>query len=269
MVSLQKLSDVVRSSLISGGEILLRNAKRKKKITFKSALDPVTHVDLAIEKRIIGQIRRQFPHHGFIAEESAYQSGNKGSHIYEGYRWIIDPLDGTVNFVHGIPQSCVSVAVALNGITLAGGIFDPYRNELFIAVRKKGARLNGVPISVSKESQMKRSILITGFPYKREKMMGPLMKTLGRMLLRCADVRRFGSAALDLSWIACGRAEGYWESTLNPWDVAAGVLLVQEAGGRVTTFDGEPFHLKNSSALIASNKKIHSDMLDVLKKRFS
>ena len=178
-----------------------------------------------------------------------------------GYRWVIDPLDGTVNFIHGIPQASVSIAVEKGGVVLAGGVFDPFRNELFMAARGKGATMNGRKIAVSKETVPLRSLLITGFPYDHQMNARHHAEILTPFLATMADVRRFGSAAIDLSWIACGRADAYFEFKLNPWDVAAGWLLVEEAGGKVTDFSGKPLSLEKPDETVATNGRLHPKIL--------
>jgi len=262
MISTNQLFQTAKAALLAGGDILRRGAREKKRITYKSALDPYTQVDLAIEKKVIGLIRTKFPTHQFLAEESSYQSRmRKPAGISGEYRWIIDPLDGTVNFIHRVPQSCVSIAVEKKGILLAGGVYDPYRDELFMAARGRGATMNGRAIRVSKETNLKRCLMVTGFPYLREKKIRTLMRGLQAVLSECADVRRFGSAALDLAWVACGRTDGYWESSLNAWDVAAGWLLVEEAGGKLSNFKGHQLNICSPQEILASNGRIHRKLV--------
>src|ERR1051326_6928677 len=201
--SLSVLEATVKRALLAGGRVLQEGAKHKRNVSFKTPLSPVTQVDLASEKAVIAVIRKEFPTHSFLAEEMAhFHRASIRSRSSERYRWIIDPLDGTVNFIHRIPQSCVSVAVEKEGIVLAGGVFDPYRNELFLAVRGRGARLNGRRISVSPEKKLVKSLVITGFPYDRNDNAGRYLEFLKPILQSCADLRRFGAAALDLAWIA-------------------------------------------------------------------
>lgn len=226
---------------------------------YKTPTSPVTWVDRESERRIISLIRKRFPTHTFLAEESAFLNGIKKNGS-AGYRWIIDPLDGTVNYLHRIPQSCVSVAVEREGRMLAGGVYDPFRNELFMAVRGKGATQNGRRIRVSKQKEFKRSLLITGFPYNRHELASYLVAMVKPILRQGIDIRRLGAAALDLSWVACGRAEGFWEYKLSPWDVAAGWLLVEEAGGKVTDFKGKPLSIDSPQQTLATNGYIHASM---------
>ena len=282
--TLDQLARTVKQALLAGGRILKAGYSAKRRVFFKTITSPVTHIDMMSERAIINLIRRRFPTHGFLSEESSYlkeithaarrrlaadlrvaSGALKQATDASKYRWVIDPLDGTVNFVHGLPQSCVSVAVEKEGVVLAGGVFDPYRNELFLATRGGGATLNGHPIRVSKRSPLRRSLLVTGFPYDHQRRAKFYLAFVEPFLRRSMDLRRLGSAALDLSWVACGRLEGYWEFYLNPWDVAAGVLLVQEAGGRVTDFGGGDFDINAPAETLASNGRIHAEMLQVMK----
>ena len=261
-----------------------RGYTAKRRVFYKSLTSPVTHIDMMSERAVIGLIRRRFPDHGFLAEESSYlnevtiatrrrlatglcMTDRKTAKDAKraGYRWIIDPLDGTVNFVHGIPQSCVSIAVEKGGRVLAGGVYDPQRDELFLAKRGGGATMNGRRIRVSTRAPLQRSLLMTGFPYDHQARAGFYLAFLEPFLRRSMDLRRFGSAALDLSWIACGRIEGYWEFHLNPWDIAAGWLLVEEAGGKVTDFRGQSMDVDHPTETMASNGRIHAEMLQVMK----
>ncbi|MEW6388815.1 MAG: inositol monophosphatase family protein, partial [Thermodesulfobacteriota bacterium] len=179
------------------------------------------------------------------------------------YRWIIDPLDGTVNFAHGFPMFCVSIAFEAAGVVEYGVIYDPLREELFEAGRRGGAWLNGRPIRVSKVDRLDAALLATGFPYDIRERLPETIARLGRMLGIAQGVRRAGSAALDLCYVACGRFDGFWEENLKPWDTAAGVLLVSEAGGRVSTFRGEAYELASPN-ITASNGALHQSILDCL-----
>ncbi len=259
------LFKTVRDALLTGGTVLKKWARRRVQVSFKTPTSPVTQADRESEKKIIALIRRRFPEHTFLAEESAFlKEGDLGPSRADRYRWVIDPLDGTVNFMHGVPQACVSVAVERNGRVLAGGIYDSFRDELFLARRGGGATLNGRRIRVSPVPTLKRAMLVTGFPYDRSKRAKTLANSIRPFFERGIDIRRFGAAALDLAWVACGRCDGFWEYNLNPWDVAAGWLLVEEAGGKVTDFDGRPFRLDFPGRLLATNRKIHPPMVAVL-----
>lgn len=282
--TLAELARTVKQALLAGGRILKRGYTAKRRVFFKSLTSPVTHIDMRSERAIIGLIRKRFPSHGFLAEESSYlnevtratrrrlaaglgvaEGASARDAVKSGYRWIIDPLDGTVNFLHGIPQSCVSIAVEKEGTVLAGGVYDPHRDELFLAQRGGGATMNGRRIHVSQRAPLQRSLLMTGFPYDHRRRAAYYLTFLLPFLQKSMDLRRFGAAALDLSWVACGRIEGYWEFHLNPWDVAAGLLLVQEAGGKVTDFSGVPMDIDQPRETLASNGRVHAEMLQVLK----
>ncbi|MFN0118849.1 MAG: inositol monophosphatase family protein [Elusimicrobiota bacterium] len=265
MENISELYFITKKALLLAGNEVRKSFYKNKKVTFKDSTSPVTEVDVRCERIIIATIKKKFPQHTFLAEESAFiKKGDLGPAKGDRYRWVIDPIDGTVNFIHQIPQVCVSIAVESNGVTLVGGVFDPIKNELFMAVKGKGATLNGKKIVVSKKSDFKKSLLITGFPYDRDKHAKKLCQYQFNVLKKGIDIRRFGSAALDLCWLAAGRAEGFWEINLQPWDVAAGVLILSEAGGRTTDFKGNPFHLDRTTETLATNGKIHRQMIETL-----
>jgi myo-inositol-1(or 4)-monophosphatase len=223
-------------------------------IEYKGEVDLVTEADRASERLIVERLRARWPEHGIVAEEGTR------SEMEADYRWYVDPLDGTTNFAHGYPVFCVSIALTRkDGQLEAGVLYDPTRDEMFAAERGQGATLNGSAIHVSKTKYLLESILGTGFPsYKRHK--NPNIFFYHQITLRSHGVRRAGSAALDLANVACGRYDGFWEFNLNPWDTAAGVLLVQEAGGLVTRFDGSPFRL-DSREVLGSNGLIHQELI--------
>jgi len=223
-------------------------------IEYKGDVDLVTEADRASEKLIVEHLRSRWPEHGVVGEEGA-RSGPGAD-----YRWYVDPLDGTTNFAHGYPVFCISIGLVRKDEQIeAGVLYDPTRDEMFSAERGLGATLNGKPIHVSKTTKLAESILGTGFPsHKRHK--NPNIHFYHQITLRSHGVRRAGSAALDLANVASGRYDGFWEFNLNPWDTAAGVLLVQEAGGRVTRFDGSPVRL-DSREVLASNGSIHQELL--------
>lgn len=217
----------------------------------------VTEVDNHSEKIIIDIIKRDFPAHSIISEEvGALMQDSE-------YQWIIDPIDGTVNFAHGIPICCVSIGLRHNGKMIMGVVYNPMMNELFFAERGKGAFLNGVPIHVSQKADFKTACLVTGFPYKWPETKEHPIKVFERMILQGLPVRRLGSAAIDLCWVACGRFDGFWEYNLNSWDVAAGYLIVREAGGRISNFDGTETTVFEKETL-ATNGLIHEEMLKVI-----
>jgi myo-inositol-1(or 4)-monophosphatase len=232
--------------------------KRLSRISFarkSNAIDLVTEADREAETAAIEVLQRAFPAHSILAEESGISDG-AGEH-----RWIIDPLDGTTNFAHSYPQFCVSIAYERRGKLLLGVIFDPLRRELFVAQRGCGARLNGNPIHVTRTPELATSLLVTGFPYDRRERRRFYLCFWEAFMMLCHGVRRTGSAALDLAWVACGRADGFWEFGLKPWDVAAGSLIVEEAGGSVSNMDGSPLDLAGAQ-IIATNGQIHQQIID-------
>jgi myo-inositol-1(or 4)-monophosphatase len=235
------------------GALLMEYFNQHIKIEYKGEADLVTVADRKSEALIRERIRNRWPSHDILGEEEGLR--DTGSE----YRWYVDPLDGTTNFAHGFPVFCVSMALRYRDRTLAGVCYDPSRNELFAAESGQGASLNDAPIRVSKVSRLAESLLATGFPsHKRHK--NPNIHFYHQITLRTHGVRRAGSAALDLCSVACGRFDGFWEFNLNPWDTAAGVLIVEEAGGKVTDFAGGPFQL-NSRETLASNRLIHEALL--------
>ncbi len=253
------------------GALLMDHFHRHLKIEYKGDADLVTAADRAAEALIRDRIRAQWPTHDILGEEQGLS--DQGS----DYRWYIDPLDGTTNFAHGYPVFCVSIALEHRGLEqrssgkpgtrIAAVIYDPTRDELFTAEQGRGARLNGKAIHVSKTEMLNESLLGTGFPsHKRHK--NPNIYFYHQITLLTHGVRRAGSAALDLCNVACGRYDGFWELNLNPWDTAAGVLIVEEAGGKVTRFDGSPFEL-NSLETVASNGLLHEALLHEFREIFA
>jgi len=239
------------------GALLMQYFHQGLKIEYKGDADLVTAADRAAEALIRERISQQFPGHDVLGEEQGLN--DQGS----DFRWYVDPLDGTTNFAHGYPVFCVSMAVehraAAAGTRVAGVVYDPTRDELFSAQRGRGAQLNGQPMHVSKMSQLKECLLATGFPsHKRHK--NPNIHFYHQITLRTHGVRRAGSAALDLCNVACGRFDGFWEFNLNPWDTAAGVLIIEEAGGKVSRFDGSPFEIESRETL-ASNGLVHESLI--------
>jgi len=239
------------------GALLLEYFHQKLKIEYKGEADLVTAADRASEALIRQRISQQFPAHDVLGEEQGLN--DRGSE----YRWYVDPLDGTTNFAHGYPVFCVSMALeqrsAKAARRIAAVVYDPTRDELFSAEQGKGARLNGEPIHVSNIGQLKECLVATGFPsHKRHK--NPNIFFYHQITLHTHGVRRAGSAALDLCNVACGRFDGFWEFNLNPWDTAAGVLIIEEAGGKVSRFDGSPFEL-DSRETLASNSLVHEALL--------
>jgi len=245
---------------LTAGQILLEKFGRKINISKKGDINLVTEADLASEKLIIERIRSHYPKHSILAEES-------GEAVIEGgdrlWKWIIDPLDGTTNYAHGYPCFCVTLALEHEGEIVIGVTFDPTRNELFTAEKGNGATLNNKTISVSETEELSEALLVTGFPYNaRERE--DFARHFNRFTHKSRGIRRDGSAALDMAYVACGRFDGFWEEGLNPWDVAAGVLLIEEAGGRVSYYDDSKFSIYQPP-ICASNNLIHAEMLEVFK----
>jgi myo-inositol-1(or 4)-monophosphatase len=243
------------------GALLMTYFQQNVKVEYKGDADLVTIADRKSEALIRERIRQQWPTHDVLGEEQGLV--DTGS----DYRWYVDPLDGTTNFAHGFPVFCVSMALEYKGRRIAGVIYDPTRDELFAAEQGSGAYLNQEQISVSKISNLAECLVGTGFPsHKRHK--NPNIFFYHQITLRTHGVRRAGSAALDLCNVACGRFDGFWEFNLNPWDTAAGVLIVEEAGGRITDFSGGPFQL-NSRETLASNGLVHSALLNEFARIFT
>jgi myo-inositol-1(or 4)-monophosphatase len=240
------------------GQILLEKFGRKINITMKGDINLVTEADLASEKLIIERIKSYHPKHSILAEES----GNAVVYGDSKWKWIIDPLDGTTNYAHGYPCFCVTLALEHEGEIVIGVTYDPTRNELFAAEKGQGTTLNNKPVKVSAAEKLGDSLICTGFPYDF-KQKENFARHLTEFLLNSRGVRRDGSAAIDMAYVACGRFDGFWEEGLNAWDVAAGVLMINEAGGQVTYYDGSPFSIY-APPICASNGLIHSQMLQIL-----
>lgn len=244
------------------GNVLVDRLGRAVQVSNKGAIDLVTEADLASEKLIIERIRSHYPRHAILAEESGASEENPANPRGSEWRWIIDPLDGTTNYAHGYPCFCVSIGVERAGQLELGVVYDPMRNEMFAAERGQGATLNERPIRVSQVEELGRAMVCTGFPYNvRERP--DFARDFTNFTMEAQAVRRDGSAALDLAYVACGRFDGFWEDGLNPWDVAAGVLLIEEAGGKVTNFDGASLDIY-SPKVLASNSLVHESMRKVL-----
>jgi myo-inositol-1(or 4)-monophosphatase len=232
---------------------LLMSFFGKVSIEYKGDVDLVTEADRASEKMIVERIRKQWPGHDLIGEEGSRRETGSD------FRWYVDPLDGTTNFAHGYPVFCVCLALEYKGERIAGAIYDPTRDEMFAAEKGSGALLNGRRARVSATRRLKEALVATGFPsHKRHK--NPNIHFYHQITLRSHGVRRAGSAALDLCYVACGRYDAYWELNLNAWDTAAGVLLVEEAGGTVTNFSGGPFNI-DSREVLGSNTVLHGELL--------
>lgn len=244
----------------SAGAIQRERLWGEHHIRFKGEVDLVTEVDRACEDLIVASIRAAHPGHGILAEEGTRDVGTSR------HRWIVDPLDGTTNYAHGFPWFCVSIALEIDGDVMLGVIYQPVMDELFTAVKGEGASVNGRPLRVSDRQPLKQCLLATGFPYDRTAENENNFANFFNFQFAARAIRRAGSAALDLAYVAAGRLDGYWEIKLNPWDVAAGQLLVTEAGGRVTNHAGEPYAI-DDHRILASNGFIHDEMLAVLEQR--
>jgi myo-inositol-1(or 4)-monophosphatase len=256
--------------LATAAEIVLRAgaiqiARRESgfHVDKKGVIDLVTEVDLECERMCREVLADRFPDHDVLAEELSSGPTEPAS---AEYRWVFDPLDGTTNYAHGLPVFCASLALQRNGASLVGAIYDPTRRELFTAEQGTGAFLNGTRLQVSATAALLDALLVTGFPYDVHQQIGPLLEMFGSFLSRARAVRRLGSAALDLCYVAAGRFDGFWEQRLKPWDVAAGALIVTEAGGRVTGMDGARFD-PAAAHLVASNGRVHDEMLGVIADR--
>jgi myo-inositol-1(or 4)-monophosphatase len=242
----------------AAGDILNYYAHREKGIELKGQANLVTIADKKSEELIIGGILSRYPSHSILAEESGVTQ--PGASV----QWIIDPVDGTTNFAHGYPFYCVSIAVEENGEVICGVVYDPVRDEMFTAAAGEGAYCNGERIQVSTADQLSKSLLITGFPYNFRERIDTIIEQFRSFLVASQAVRRGGSAALDLCYVAAGRLDGFWELNLQAWDTAAGQLILKEAGGRVTDFKGGPFSIYEKE-ILASNGRIHEEMLAVLR----
>jgi myo-inositol-1(or 4)-monophosphatase len=240
------------------GDILRAGYDKEHQVGYKGVIDLVTEVDHESEKFLLGEVRRDFPDHHIFSEESGIIQGNAG------HTWYIDPLDGTVNYAHHIPIFCVSIAYAAQGILSLGAVYDPMRDEMFLAERGKGARLNGRPLRVSSATDLQRSLLVTGFPYSAWNTPQDNFANFVKFGKLTQGVRRLGSAALDLCYVAAGRFDGYWEMSLNPWDVAAGGLICEEAGARITSAKGQDDYISPPQSVLAAAPGIHARMLEEL-----
>ncbi|HEX9014787.1 MAG TPA: inositol monophosphatase family protein [Chloroflexota bacterium] len=255
-IPLAQLADTAVHAARAAGAILLQELSNERRVEFKGAINLVTDADRRSEAAIVSIVRARYPEHQILAEEGSRSDGPSG------YRWIIDPLDGTTNYAHRYPHFAVSIAVELDGEIAVGAVYDPVRDELFSAQAGQGAFVNGKPLSVSKTAGLLHGLLCTGFPYDRDQF-GPSLRRWDRFIRRAQAVRRDGSAALDICYVAAGRFDGFWENHLQPWDAAAGLLVVREAGGTVSGFDGGVPDLY-AGELVASNGLLHGDMLEVL-----
>jgi myo-inositol-1(or 4)-monophosphatase len=231
------------------------------RIDKKGTIDLVTNIDVAIERSFRAMIAERFPEHAVLGEELQQATP---SELTPEYCWVLDPIDGTTNYAHGLPIFCCSIALEQHGSPAVAAVFDPNRQELFTAERGQGAWLNGKPLRVSSADVLIDSLLVTGFHYEVQRDPGELIGLFTKFITRARAVRRLGSAALDLCYVAAGRFEGFWEQKLHPWDIAGGALLVQEAGGRVTRLDGSLYSSRGGSVL-ATNGHVHEEMLETIR----
>jgi myo-inositol-1(or 4)-monophosphatase len=250
---------IAKHAACESGKILLAswNDIQSSSIQTKQFSDYVTHVDLASEKAIIEIIAGAFPSHIIMAEESGQTDSTSE------YRWIIDPLDGTTNYIHGNPVCAVSVALEKAGELILGVIYDPFRDELFWAESGAGAFLNDRSIKVTKEEHLEHCLIATGFPFKKRENLDVYLKAFANVFKKVSGMRRAGAAAIDLAYVACGRFDGFWESLLKPWDMAAGAIILREAGGTITDFRGTQ-HFLDSQTVVATNGRIHDKMLALI-----
>jgi len=244
------------------GSIIVRSSSDLDALTIrrKQQNDFVSEVDHAAEEAVISTLRDAYPDHGFLGEESGYKDKDAD------YLWVIDPLDGTTNFLHGNPQYCVSIGLLHKGVPTQAVVFDPNRNELFTATKGVGAYLNDRRIRVSKTDKLEDALVGTGFPFREIVNVDDYLRMLRNVMKTCSGVRRPGAAALDLAWVACGRLDAFWEIGLSPWDMAAGVLLIREAGGLVGDLQGEDKFL-DSGRIVAANGKLFSATLRLLNEK--
>lgn len=242
------------------GAILRDGYSKEHEVAYKGVIDLVTEVDHQSEAFLLGEVRRDFPSHHIFSEESGVIQGSN-DHV-----WYIDPLDGTVNYAHHVPIFCVSVAYASNGTLTLGVVYDPMRDEMFSAERGRGARLNGRPLKASATTELQKSLLVTGFPYDAWNTEQDNFANFVKFAKLTQGVRRLGSAALDLCYVAAGRFDGFWELALKPWDVAAGGLVCEEAGAQVTNVRGEADYISPPQSVVAATPGIHARMLDELRR---
>lgn len=264
-LNIKLLAELEKSTIeaaLAAGDVIRHYFGKRFKIGSKGALGLVTSADLGAEKAAIKILKKRHKGFSFLAEES----GLTESQRTDG-RWILDPLDGTTNFVHGFPMFCVSIAAEYQGELAVGVIYHPILQDLYVAVKDQGACVNGEPIHVSKTKHVKDSLLTTGFTYQKKEWLDKEMEAFERLSRIARATRRPGSAALDLAYTARGVFDGFWERRLAPWDTAAGALMVTEAGGRVTDFSGRPFKVE-STEILASNKNLYSKLQEALSPKY-
>jgi len=253
----QPQQNCLQQLALEAGAILLEGYEQEHQLDYKGEIDLVTEIDRRSEAFLVGEVRRLFPGHQILAEEGGGEDG--GDH-----QWYIDPLDGTVNYAHGVPFFCVSIAYSVRGEVTLTAVYDPMRRELFCAERDGGAWLNGRKLAVRPQSELTRSLLVTGFPYDIRHTPANNLDYFGRFAILSQGVRRLGSAALDLCYVAAGRFDGYWELSLKPWDLAAGALIAREAGAMVTSIAGDEKLLAPPYSVLAASPGIHTIMAATL-----
>jgi myo-inositol-1(or 4)-monophosphatase len=246
-------------AVVKAGDLQLQRFGGGFRVSKKGAIDLVTDVDVEVERMFRAMIAERFPDHAILAEELG-----GAATAPEGPCWVFDPIDGTTNYTHGLPIFCASLALEIGGVAELGAVYDPTRRELFTAERGGGAFLNGRPLRVSTTERLVDAMVVTGFPYDVHQRVAEIVGLFGAFVGRARAVRRLGSAAIDLCYVAAGRMDGFWESDLKPWDIAAGLLIVAEAGGRVTSMRGEPITSRGGSVL-ATNGLLHDEMGGVIR----
>ncbi|MEA2104925.1 MAG: inositol monophosphatase family protein [Candidatus Cloacimonadota bacterium] len=242
----------------SAGKVIEENFHKKKKISYKGRIDLVTNIDKKAEEIIIEIIGKKYPKHNILTEETEHKQNSEME-----YRWVIDPLDGTTNYVHGFPFVCTSIALQKNDETICGVVYNPILGELFYSEKGAGSFCNNKQISVSDHKELDKSILATGFPYNIENEERNNLDHFNKIIKKCRGIRRPGAAALDLCYVAAGIFDGYWEMELFPWDTAAGILIVEEAGGKVTKFDDSEFSIFDKE-ILATNGLVHKELVGIL-----
>ena len=256
---MEQIFNFAKRTIEKAGIIVKNNYNKLNKISYKQgAFNLVTNIDKEVEKYIVTQIKNTFPEHSIIAEESGLHKK------ISAYQWFIDPIDGTTNFAHNYPCFCISIALAHNEVIQLGLVKNPVTDDSYTVIKNKGAKLNDKPIKVSKITRLKDSLLATGFPYDKLSSKKNNLKNFGKLTLMTHGVRRDGSAALDLCYVASGKIDGFWELKLSPWDVAAGTLIVEEAGGKITGFHGNKYDIYKKE-IVATNGLIHKELLKNLK----